>query len=439
VRIEWVNHASYVLHADGFVLWVDPWYEGRVFNHGWGMLIEQDLSPHVLDEVTHIWFSHEHPDHFFPPNIMRIPEARRTEITVLFQTTTDRKLVDWCTAKGFAEVIELEDGRWRSDALPNAEVMCHSFGNDDSWLALRHDGQLLLNLNDCVIRDHHDLVRIRRLLGEDELTVLLSQFSYANWIGNPDEVERRQRSAGEKVERLRRQLEHLQPRWFIPFASHVWFCHEENHYLNDAVNRVDRVVATLTDDRDVGPVVLLPTESWVVGEAHDSTAAMAAYVEALASVGDRELVTSDEVAREDLEVAAVEFAVRLKEDNRGIVWGHRALRRAIGPLTFRIWDLDVVLTLNLDTGALSDAGDTSADIELGSDSLAFLLRNRWGGDTLLVNGRFRTTDTGRFPAFEELCLVTSANNHGWSYGTMRRQRLRGFIRYVWEKRILRRA
>ena len=439
MRIEWVNHASYVLHTDDFVLWVDPWYEGRVFNQGWGMLIEQDLAPHILDEVTHIWFSHEHPDHFFPPNLMRIPKARRAEITVLFQTTADRKLVDWCMAKGFAEVIELKDGRWRSGALPNAEVMCHSFGNDDSWLALRHDGRLMLNLNDCVIRDHHDLVRIRRLLGEDELTVLLSQFSYANWIGNPDEVERRQRSAAEKVERLQRQLEHLQPRWFIPFASHVWFCHEENHYLNDAVNRVDHVVATLTDDCDVEPIVLLPTESWMVGAAHDSTAAMAAYVEALASVEARELVTSDEVSREDIEVAAREFAVRLKKDNRGIIWGHRALRRAIGSLTFRVWDLDVVLTLNLDTGALSDADDTPADIELGSDSLAFLLRNRWGGDTLLVNGRFRTTDTDRFPAFEELCMVTSANNHGWSYATMRRQRLRGFIRYVWEKRILRRV
>ena len=61
--IKFINHASVLVKCEEVSLLSDPYYE--TFHKGWGLLVTQstDISL-ILDEVTHIWISHEHPDHF---------------------------------------------------------------------------------------------------------------------------------------------------------------------------------------------------------------------------------------------------------------------------------------------------------------------------------------------------------------------------------------
>src|SRR5205823_12128573 len=63
VKITMVSHASVLIEAGPIVLLTDPWFMGAVFNESWALLCPPALTPTTLQGVTHIWISHEHPDH----------------------------------------------------------------------------------------------------------------------------------------------------------------------------------------------------------------------------------------------------------------------------------------------------------------------------------------------------------------------------------------
>jgi len=85
--IRWVNHASFIVETDRARLICDPCIEGTAFNDGWRLLSPTQFSYRDFERITHIWFSHEHPDHFAPPNLRKIPEEYRRRITVLSHGT----------------------------------------------------------------------------------------------------------------------------------------------------------------------------------------------------------------------------------------------------------------------------------------------------------------------------------------------------------------
>ncbi len=50
-RIEWVNHAAYLLRAGDFELLTDPWLYGPVFQEGWDLVAETRHSLEALRAV----------------------------------------------------------------------------------------------------------------------------------------------------------------------------------------------------------------------------------------------------------------------------------------------------------------------------------------------------------------------------------------------------
>ena len=64
--IKFINHASVLISSGNTKLLTDPWYYGDAFHKGWNLIVEQSKKEinDILNEVTHIWISHEHPDHF---------------------------------------------------------------------------------------------------------------------------------------------------------------------------------------------------------------------------------------------------------------------------------------------------------------------------------------------------------------------------------------
>ena len=83
--IEFVNHASVIISYDEISILSDPWYKGTVFNNGWKLIheLEDTKIYDVIKKITHIYISHEHPDHFSPtffldPNVKDILIKKRT-------------------------------------------------------------------------------------------------------------------------------------------------------------------------------------------------------------------------------------------------------------------------------------------------------------------------------------------------------------------------
>jgi hypothetical protein len=236
VRIEFVNHASVILHFGEVHLISDPWLEGTAFNDSWKLLAETRFKYEDFRNITHIWFSHEHPDHFSPPNIQKISAEDRARITVLYRATADRKVVSFCRQLGFKHVIELRPRQW-FELGTGLKCLCYPY-HDDSALAVKAGRQVVLNINDCVVRDREAATSLKQLIGN--LDVLLTQFSYASYAG--ETREERRRHAERKYREMPIQAEVFSPTYVIPFASYVWFCHEENYHMNDGVNRIDDVL-----------------------------------------------------------------------------------------------------------------------------------------------------------------------------------------------------
>ena len=66
MKITFLNHASFIIEEDNFKLCCDPYLFGSAFNNGWSLLKEENHEKQ-LKNLTHIFYSHEHPDHFAVP------------------------------------------------------------------------------------------------------------------------------------------------------------------------------------------------------------------------------------------------------------------------------------------------------------------------------------------------------------------------------------
>jgi len=151
MQITLINHACVKIAIGDVAVLCDPWIDGPVFNFGWDLLIKTPMDiDAIMAGVTHIWISHEHPDHFSPKFLDEIARQYAGRVPILFQETRDRRVKTFCESRGFT-VIELPDRVRRP--LGGIEVMCGTSEFYDSWLYLSDGNSRVLNLNDCRERD----------------------------------------------------------------------------------------------------------------------------------------------------------------------------------------------------------------------------------------------------------------------------------------------
>jgi len=379
MELRFINHAGLIVSHGDVRLFEDPWLDGRVFNNGWQLISRTRFPYEAFADITHLWFSHEHPDHFNPPTLARIAPEHRARITVLFQRTRDGRVVKACRKLGFKSVIEIDPAGW----LPigdGVDVMCERYEEGDSWLAVRSaGGQTVLNTNDCGIRDPGRAREILRRVGP--IDVLLSQFSYAYWAGNPEDTELRRHVAEEKLLGLARQCEWFRPRQVVPIASFAWFCHEENFFLNDAINTPRRTFEYLrAHGAGAEPVVLYPDDVLVPGRSQSSEDALSRYQVDYEQVRHpTALLKSTPVTRDTLLAEARAYVEKLRRSP----WARLLLR----PAHVYLWDLQRGYRLDLRGMTETDRLERDCDAALSAESLLYCFRFAWGQDTLAVSGR----------------------------------------------------
>ena len=101
MKIRFLNHASFILEYKNFKILTDPYLYGDAFNEGWRLIKEFDHQKY-LSNLTHIYFSHEHPDHFSVPFLKSIPKEERNKITIIFQKTFDKRVRSFCEKLGYS-------------------------------------------------------------------------------------------------------------------------------------------------------------------------------------------------------------------------------------------------------------------------------------------------------------------------------------------------
>lgn len=402
VTISWINHASYIVQCGDAQLLCDPWLSGTAFNRGWRLLSSTRTPIERLEKVSHVWFSHQHPDHFSPGDLRRLSAEARRSITVLYHETIDQKVVRFCRGLRFKEAVELHKDEWVTIS-PDLQILCNAWSDGDSWMAVKTPQGTILNLNDCLIESPAQARSISRAVGP--VRALFTQFSFANWSGNPDDASYRKAKARKKFDQMRLQIEAFDPQYVIPFASFIWFSHEENFYHNADMNRVHDVASYICDLQK-SPVVLYPGDEWVLGCEHDWKLAAVRYNE------DLQAVLRDGPADSSMSVD-VETILRSAEQYIGRIKRRNPLLRFIPGLrtACHVRDLNRSFAFTLD-GIQPIPPDKAVDVVLHSDSLQFMLKMPWGANALSVNGRFIVPKDGDRERFFRFFRAGDLNDHG---------------------------
>ena len=419
LTLQFVTHACVLLEAGPIRLLCDPWLSGPAFADGWRLLVEPaetivDLRP------THIWLSHEHPDHFSPRDLRAVPSALRAGITVLYQQTQDRKIERFLAAQGYP--VRVLPPLETVPLAPGVEVVCGAMGAD-SWLVMRAGNRTVVNLNDCITGqdilvtdadalDHSALRPLAQIAHGADL--LLTQFSYSNWVGNPDDHWLHQRQADTKLGQVRQQIRQLGARAVLPFASHVWFSHTENSDHNRCANRPRRAANVIAEE-GAAPIVLAPGDRWDVGAPHAPEPGCQYWDAVYDGVPHREAQAAPVVPFEALVQRFEAYRARVVEKNDWDAITALFEREAIPPATVHLWDLGRSVSLDLVGGLRESEHPAEAcDISLGSEMLDYLLRFEWGRGTLLVSARF-TADYRGLSRFLTQTQIAYANNIGLSF------------------------
>lgn len=391
--LRFLGHAGYCVERGEVSLAVDPWLSGPAFDNGWDLLVAS--APLDAARVTHLWFSHEHPDHFSIGAVKAIPEARRPEVTVIFQRTLDGRVVGFLKKQGFAKVIEVANGE-KVELAPGMSLTTAIARDSDSCHLLAADGFKLLNFNDCFFTSTAEVEDAMKAVGvkAGEVDFVATQFSYANWMGNAGESNRRRDAAKMKLAHLELEVKAVQPKFVMPFASYVYFSHQENAYMNDSVNKPSVVVERI---RSLGmtPVVCRPGDALELSragleaasaEAASRAAELDKHVEAVQR-GEKPLRKSDPVSLEEVQATVRAGLERMKKGMSAVDFALMRLRNRRS--AFLLTDHEQVLVVESLRRVKVEPRGAPADVALSSEALKFAFQQDFGFDTLLVNGRFK--------------------------------------------------
>jgi len=409
-EIIFVNHASVIFSYKKIKLITDPWIFGSAFNNSWELISQSKMRIEDFKEISHIWFSHEHPDHFNLTVLNSIPKEIREEITVLFQDTLDHRVAKKCRQLGFS-VIEMKHNKlYKLD--DDFQIKCRPYLLYDSLLYLEIGNKKILNLNDCGVDSIRQAEYIQKIIGNVDL--LLTQFGYAAHIGDPEDIQLRKETSKEKLMRIKIQSQVFNAKYVIPFASFVWFSHEDNFYMNDEVNKIRNVEKFIKKQTESIPVILYPGNKWNLNEEIDNNSAIELYENDL-EIQHIPYRDSPKIPFEEIQLASNNYIKNIRNRNN---WTLIKLAHSISFLkSAKIFlkDLELSVTFDLINGLnKSNFSKNDADIIMDSDSLAFALKFDYGADTLLANARFRKSG-GRTMIFFRQFMIGTLNNNGRTF------------------------
>lgn len=382
--ITLVSHASVVVDAGGMKIWSDPWTVSKVFNNSWSLLGTPAYTPEMLSSIRYLWISHEHPDHFNVPTLKSLPNAFKQRVVLLFQQHHSEKVFQALRGFGFTQFMSLPHGRIVAlDA--GLEVYCYQASLGDSCLAIRHGGEVVLNINDAELSSP-DCRRIARDIGS--VDVVLNQFSLAGYNGyrHPEQVL--PAMAMEKLVRLRNNHRDLAAQVTVPFASFVYFSSADNRFINRYGN-TPRDVAAYMAAQGLRTRFLYLGETAAVQDlvrscAGDGEHALRQWQRLYDGIEDLDYTVDPPRGLGELQALADAFSRALRQYYPAL------LLRRVTPLTFYLRDVQHAVRLDVLRGTLepSDTAAGQADILLDSQPLAAALKFPSGFETLAVSGRF---------------------------------------------------
>ena len=388
IEFNFINHSSFSIKKGDTILTVDPWIDGCVFNNSWKLLTKtpKDMI-NIVKRSSHVWFSHEHPDHFNPPNL----NIFNNNTNFIFQKTKDKRVIKFLKRIS-KNITEAESGK-SINLTDNFSIQVFPFQDLDSFCLITVNGIKILNINDCDIKNINELEEIKKKVGH--IDVLFAQFSYAIGKSNPDEVYQRKLLSEDILNNLSETINFFKPSFFIPFASFCYFSHNENFYLNDSINKINRVINFLSQHcPHTKSLVFYPGDKWNFSESIDNSNAIEKYLNDYKRISPDNYIIEKKNLTELTEVAS-SFINRTKNNNN-MFFLYNLINSRFYNIIFEIIDLKINLKFDFNSGLTKIENLKLSDpiCVLSSDSLFQLFNSGYGYDALMIGGRFQVNKFG---------------------------------------------
>lgn len=82
-KIKFINHSCISFENEKHLMLVDPWFFSKVFNNSWSLLEDTDVNKIDFSKLTHIFYTHEHPDHLNWPTLKLISERANNKVWII--------------------------------------------------------------------------------------------------------------------------------------------------------------------------------------------------------------------------------------------------------------------------------------------------------------------------------------------------------------------
>jgi UDP-MurNAc hydroxylase len=418
-KIQFINHASVKISYKSFSLLSDPWYFGNAFHKGWDLIVENtfDQISDVISGVTHIWISHEHPDHFSVGFFKKFEDLiKHEEIIILFQETSDQRVKNFFIKNNFL-FSELLNEKPFSIA-DNFVITCIKDGFYDSALFIETEDIKILNLNDCYVRDDFRANEIYRVTGRCD--ILLTQFSYAAWKGGEKNSKWRKLAAKEKLDDIDLQVEKFQPKFLIPFASFIYFSNESNKYLNDSVNHPKNVLMKLQNSA-TSINIMKPFDYFDENKVSENSKVASDYWdEKYKNRTQKKYHQYNLIELTELQNAYTKYKKRIFSSNSIyfiVLARFLSPIKVFKPVIIQLEDLKITIIIDLLSSSLK-LSDDSPDLIMSSESFYYILLYPFGFDTLTVNGCFEEGVKNGFIKASKSLTIENLNNIGIKFSPL---------------------
>ena len=387
-NFEFVNHSCVILTHNDVSLAMDPWIEGSVFNNSWDLLTKTpEKSIESLKNSQFIWFSHEHPDHFNPPNLKIFSDKNN----FLFQKTKDGRVVKFL--KKISPLVNEINFKDTFRLGKDFTIQVVPFQYLDSMSIIKFNNLTILNLNDCDIKNDFQLKFIKKLTGE--IDILLVQFSYAIGKSNKHNTNEREKWSIEILQKLSNNIKFLKPKVVIPFASFCYFSKPDNFYMNDSVNKIEKTINYLKlENPNIEFLCFYPGDTWNFNSNLTNTVSFNKYNKDYQQI--KILPLNEKIINfKTLINSTNKFIITTKLKNN-LFYFYKFFNSNKYKIFFKLTDLNKNYFFDFNKGLIEydDFTPNKPWCSLTSQSLNNLFSSGYGYDSLIIGGRFEANKAG---------------------------------------------
>lgn len=261
MRVTVIGHSCLRVQTRAGTILVDPWLSGSCYWRSWWHFPPSQEPDGDLLAPDWVYLTHHHFDHFHYPSMRRLDRSAR----VLIPRFGVDVMGDEVAGLGFARPTEMIHGR-SIDLGSDVRITSYQYGFDDTAFVVAEGDEVLVDLNDCKIRDR-SLRQIVRDVGHPTIAFKSHSFaqSYPVLYEAADPAQLTLVSEGTYLDDFHSAMEELQPRFAVPFGSMVGFLHPESWPVNEHLVTPARVVQGVAERGGItgaDVVTMAPGDVW---------------------------------------------------------------------------------------------------------------------------------------------------------------------------------